>query len=451
MAESFAQLAGCLDGGGALGVDVAVHDGGGQADAQGAGVGADLVRIGPLRRRRDGRVARFVTGDGVEHHGGVAHRAGDDTVDGGAVPALAERRTLRDPGAAGLEPDEAAFARRDTDRSAAVVGVSDGDDAGGDRGGGPTAGSAGGVFEVPGVAGGSVDGGFGGDGRAELGDVGAPDGDEAESPEAAIQVGVVVFAEADGGQGGIALVVGFARHRAAEVLDDHGHAVERGVGGDAVGGVAGPVGEGTGERVGFGASMVEAFVDDGVEHGVEGLAPVDGVVDELAGRGVSRGDEAGLVDGIRWCGHARTLLRGGVLGPGRTPAGRARREDRRPGGRPDSGGKINAARPVVHSAFVHRRSGKGWSHGKVGSNRCGPGPALRAASPCPTNRSSPFPPVEPTARARPRPRARVAGAPRRHRRRRVADAPASRGVRSRFLTTRARPASEPSRKRESGV
>jgi hypothetical protein len=51
-----------------------------QADAQRAGVGADLVQIRSLGRRRRVRIAGHRAADSVEHAGAVAHRAAQNVL-----------------------------------------------------------------------------------------------------------------------------------------------------------------------------------------------------------------------------------------------------------------------------------------------------------------------------------------------------------------------------------
>ena len=78
-----------------------------QPDPQHAGVGADLLG----QRAGEGGggvgVAGGGPGDGVEQAGGVADRAGDDAVDGGAGPRLAEVGAEGGARPGGLEPDQA--------------------------------------------------------------------------------------------------------------------------------------------------------------------------------------------------------------------------------------------------------------------------------------------------------------------------------------------------------
>ena len=67
---------------------------------------------------------RVRTGDDVQHGGGIGHRVGDDALDRRAVPALGQRGHAT---AADLEPDQPAAGCGDPDRSAAVIGMGEGE------------------------------------------------------------------------------------------------------------------------------------------------------------------------------------------------------------------------------------------------------------------------------------------------------------------------------------
>ena len=89
---------------------------------------------------------------------------------------------------------------------------------------------------------------------------------------------------------------------AHEVLDEKRHASERSVG----------------QRCPcLGAGLVEALVDDGVQRRVDALDAVDGRIDQLEWRGLTRADEFGLCSGVGGCEIHRATLR-----PRNTPSHR---------------------------------------------------------------------------------------------------------------------------------
>ena len=122
------------------------------ADPQRARILADARR--ERRRGQSWHVGsgRLAAADDVEHRRGVADRAGDHALHGGAVHGLAGRRARGGQSAAGFQADEPAAGRRDADRPAAVVGARARHDARGDRGRRPARGSAGRAPQIPRVA-----------------------------------------------------------------------------------------------------------------------------------------------------------------------------------------------------------------------------------------------------------------------------------------------------------
>ena len=91
VAERRQQLGRGLHRGDALGVglDRRIGRGPGEPDAQPTGVGAELVDVGPGRRRGGVGIAGHRAVDRVEHRRGVAHRAGHDEPGHVAAPGLA--------------------------------------------------------------------------------------------------------------------------------------------------------------------------------------------------------------------------------------------------------------------------------------------------------------------------------------------------------------------------
>ena len=148
----------------------------------------------------------------------------------------------------GFRADQAVAARRDADRAAAVVGVRDRDDAGGDRRRRAAARSAGAAPAHPGIVNRAVEDGLGGGVVAELGRLGGADQDQAGAAEARHQLGVVreddaareAAAEVERDPGGVA----------DQLLDHERHAAER------------PVGD-------AGRDLLGARVGEHLEHGVE--------------------------------------------------------------------------------------------------------------------------------------------------------------------------------------
>ena len=128
MAEGFEEPRGADGRGAALGVDGTgrARDLGAEADAERPRVAGDLLAEGPERRRRGAGVAGHRAGADVETACRVAHREGDHALGEHAAPALAEVRAEGGAAAARLQPHEAAGARRDADRAAAVVRVGQG-------------------------------------------------------------------------------------------------------------------------------------------------------------------------------------------------------------------------------------------------------------------------------------------------------------------------------------
>jgi len=94
-------------------------------------VGADLVDVRTLRRRRDHVVTDARPLRGVEHRRGVAHRAGHG--ERHAEAGFVALGSHRDPTLRRFQADQAATRRRDANRSAAIGRVRDRDESGGDR------------------------------------------------------------------------------------------------------------------------------------------------------------------------------------------------------------------------------------------------------------------------------------------------------------------------------
>ncbi len=250
-----------------------------EPDPQRPGLDPELLDVRALGRRGRVGVARGRAGDGVEQGRRVADRPRDGELRDHPGHRVARQRPLGDPLARRLEADEAAVAGRDPDRSAAVVRVRDRDHPGGDRRGGAAARAAGGVVEVPGVAGGAVRARLRGRQDAELGDVGLADRHEAGVAEPHAEEGVDRGAEVDVLEHLRAQVVRLAGQRRADVLEQERDAAER------------TVRQRVARRL---SALVEELMDDRVELRVERLDAPDRLLDQLLGRDVAVADELGL-------------------------------------------------------------------------------------------------------------------------------------------------------------
>ncbi len=185
--SSASSRAGVVGGRSAVGVN---RGGGGhlrplgERDPQPPRRRADLLEKWTRRRRRPVRRGHLGAGDGVEQRRAVADAARDRVGDGEPVPELRVIRAGRGARARRLQAEEAAAGGGDADRAAAVVGVGERDDARRDGRGRASAGAARGERRIPGVPGRSVKLGFGDRQKAQLGCVGAAEGDQAGLAEA---------------------------------------------------------------------------------------------------------------------------------------------------------------------------------------------------------------------------------------------------------------------------
>src|SRR5688500_8671162 len=106
MTEAFEKVRGGAHRSRALRVGVAPEVVVEEADAPPAGIGPDLVGVGPGRWWSDDHVARTRTLCGVEDAGAVADRSAHHVLDPEA--AFVTEGAGRHPSAAHLEPDQAA-------------------------------------------------------------------------------------------------------------------------------------------------------------------------------------------------------------------------------------------------------------------------------------------------------------------------------------------------------
>ncbi|MGY4418867.1 hypothetical protein ACVWY2_001292 [Bradyrhizobium sp. JR6.1] len=148
------QLGNVADCCGDLGIDrIAIGRLVGKADAQMAGIAADLLGKRPLRRRRDVEARRLRTMDRIHHDRAVADADAQHMADGEAAPALTAIGTARVAGARRLHAEYAGGGGGDPDRAAAVAGMRNGQDARGDSSPRAAGRATGGMIEIPGIAG----------------------------------------------------------------------------------------------------------------------------------------------------------------------------------------------------------------------------------------------------------------------------------------------------------
>lgn len=196
------------------------------------------------------------------------------------VPEFAEGRPDRGPPAGDLEAEEIAVARRDADRAAPVIRMSDRGDPGRDRGCAAARGAAGRAIGVPWAAGDAMDLRFGRDVEAELGRIGTAERDHAGLPPAFGKVGV---------PGGhiVHEVAGTLPDRQslpfeAEVLGKERHA-----------------GEGAGQRLaGLRPRHLEGADRHRVELGIERLDRGDRDLDQLGCRDLLATDKVGQAEPV---------------------------------------------------------------------------------------------------------------------------------------------------------
>ena len=98
----------------------------GEGDAQPAGIAADFLEEGPLRRRRDIRARRFGSMDRVQHRRAVAHADAHDMAAGKPAPAFATIGTERIARAGRFQSEHAGGRSRNAYRAAAVARMRDG-------------------------------------------------------------------------------------------------------------------------------------------------------------------------------------------------------------------------------------------------------------------------------------------------------------------------------------
>ncbi len=105
----------------------------GEGDAELARVAADFLRKRPLRWRRHIGARRLGTVDRIHHDSAVAHADAHDMAAGEATPAFAAIGAERIAGPGRLQAEHAGGGSGDPDRAAAIAGMRDGENAGGNR------------------------------------------------------------------------------------------------------------------------------------------------------------------------------------------------------------------------------------------------------------------------------------------------------------------------------
>ncbi|MNQ70589.1 hypothetical protein D3C85_852330 [compost metagenome] len=195
-------------------------------DAQPARRRPDGLCVGLRGRGHQERIAQLGAVHEVERGGGVAHGAADHALHAQAHQRLAVARAGADAAAAGLQPDQATGGGGHADRTAAVVGVRHGHDAGGHRRGRAPAGAARAVRQVPRVARRAAEGALGGGVEAEFRGPGAPQRGQAGAAKARHQRAVCGSRQPVAEQP----AAGLAAHALGlqhQVLDEEGHAAQR--------------------------------------------------------------------------------------------------------------------------------------------------------------------------------------------------------------------------------
>jgi hypothetical protein len=134
--------------------------------------------------------------DRVESDRCIADTSRDDPFANEPVPLVPKIGAQRDPPATRLQTDQPARAGGDPDRAAPVVGVGNGDHAGGHRRGTATARASRRMSRVPGVAGRAESLRLGGRSESELGGVGATDRNQSSRLETRAQHRVMRGAKA---------------------------------------------------------------------------------------------------------------------------------------------------------------------------------------------------------------------------------------------------------------
>lgn len=112
---------------------IAIERSVGKGDAELAGIAADFLCERPLRRRCHIGARSLRPAHRIQHHSTVAHADAHDMAAGKSAPAFAAIGAQRITGAARLQSEHTGGGRRNPDRAAAVAGMGDRNNAGGDR------------------------------------------------------------------------------------------------------------------------------------------------------------------------------------------------------------------------------------------------------------------------------------------------------------------------------
>src|SRR4030095_9118674 len=163
---------------------------GDEGHAQKPGQPAHLFQKWARGRRRDVGVAEVRARGRVEQGGAVANRAGHRVLDDQPAEEITVVWAQRVAAARGLETEEAAARRWNTNRASAVISVCHGDETCRNRRGRPAARAARRQAEAPRIAGWSEEPGLGGRKNSELGGVRLADDDQPGPLQAARQLAV---------------------------------------------------------------------------------------------------------------------------------------------------------------------------------------------------------------------------------------------------------------------
>jgi hypothetical protein len=280
VAERFAELGGVARGADAI----AIHRRGhrrfrGERDAEHADLALDLIEVGALGQRRHVGRPGLRAQRRVEQSGAVAHRAADDVLLGKTVPSLAGVGADGCASTRRLEAEQAAARGGDTNRPAAVAGVGERYDAGGDRGRRASARAAGRPPEVPGIVGGAEARRLGHGQEPELGSICPAEHHEAGSHVPAGELAVAGGApavEKPASRGG-----GFAREGLEQILDEEGHP-----------------GEGAVALHARSPCLGYALVHHGVEPRIDALEPRDRLLEHLLATHLAAPDQVREADAV---------------------------------------------------------------------------------------------------------------------------------------------------------
>ncbi len=266
----------------------------GEGDAELTRIAADFLRKRPFRRRRHVGARRLGTVDRVHHDSAVAYADAHDVAAGEATPAFAAigAEWITRPGR--LQAEHAGRGGGDPDRAAAIAGMRDREDAGGNGRCRATRRPTGRMLEIPGIAGRPVQARLRRRHQAEFG-TGALAEDRDASIEKALRQRAAVVGHKvlqDRGAGGRARAL-----QEVEVLQEERYAGKGAVGQPAL-------------DLAFG--IVVMLYHDRVDLRIDLRGTGDGLVEQFPGRDFFLPNQFGKADRVVIAvfleGHADTSL-----------------------------------------------------------------------------------------------------------------------------------------------